>query len=57
MDIGNQQRVIIVESEPVKETATIEPARLIEAGSAEKVEAEPIGAWPLPLDLDQVPAG
>ena len=55
MDIGNQQRVIIVESEPVKETPTIEPARLIEAGSKKKVEAEPVGAWPLPFDLDRVP--
>lgn len=56
MDIGNQQRVIIVESEPVQEPPKIEPARLIEARSEEKAEVEPVGAWPLPLDLDRVPA-
>jgi len=56
VDIGNQQRVIIVESEPVQEPPKIEPARLIEARSEEKAEVEPVGAWPLPLDLDRVPA-
>jgi hypothetical protein len=49
--------VIIVESEPVKEAPTVEPARLIETASKTKGEAEPIGAWPLPFDLDQVPVG
>lgn len=57
MDIGNQQRVIIVESEPVKEAATVEPARLIETGSKKDAESAPVGAWPLPLDLDVVPIG
>jgi hypothetical protein len=57
VDIGNQQRVIIVESEPVQETPTIEPARLVEAESGEKVGVEPAGAWPLPLDLDRAPIG
>ena len=55
MDIGNQQRVIIVESEPAEEGATVEPARLIEAKSAEKVGAHAAGAWPLhnfdPLEI------
>ena len=57
MDIGNQQRVIIVESEPAEEGTTVEPARLIEAKSAEQVGADAAGAWPLPLDLDRVPVG
>ena len=57
MDIGNQQRVIIVESEPAEEGTTVEPARLIEARTEEKVGTEAAGAWPLPFDLDQVPVG
>ena len=57
MDIGNQQRVIIVESEPMQEAPAVEPTRLIEAESKEKADVEPVGAWPLPLDLDRVPTG
>lgn len=47
MDIGNQQRVIMVEPVEVPETApepTVEP----------QPAAEPIGEWPLPLEPEPV---
>lgn len=47
MDIGNQQRVIIVEldtNEPVAEE--VEPAE------AARDEAEFVGEWPLPMDIE-----
>ncbi len=49
MDIGNQQRVIIVEEESV-ETPAPEPA------VADKEPAEVVGEWPLPLALEPEPA-
>lgn len=52
MDIGNQQRVIIVEVDPV--TAE-QPKAPVEAGSLEENELERAAAWPLPLDLDPEP--
>lgn len=47
MDIGNQQRVIIVELEeaPV-ETAKLHPV------AAEIAFEVSVGEWPLPLDID-----
>ena len=49
MDIGNQQRVIIVELDKT-ETPDLEPA--VEA----KLEGmELVGAWPLPLDINVEP--
>ncbi len=47
MDIGNQQRVIIVEPEtlaPLEEE--LEPAK------AARDEAEFVGEWPLPIDIE-----
>ena len=49
MDIGNQQRVIIVEVDPVAAERPTTPA---EAASVEERELEMAAAWPLPLDLD-----
>ena len=57
MDIGNQQRVIIVEAEPVKDAPLAEPAQLIETAANAEPVAESVAAWPLPLNLDGVPAG
>ena len=53
MDIGNQQRVIIVEVDPV----TVEqPKTPVEATSQEQ-ELEMAAAWPLPLDFDPESVG
>ncbi len=54
MDIGNQQRVIIVEvdapsSDRVHEE---EPAQSIEAEVNLPADLEAAAAWPLPLHLD-----
>lgn len=52
MDIGNQQRVIIVETEQITESA--EPAMAgIEASLEDLVEEE----WPLPVEIDPTPVG
>ena len=48
MDIGNQQRVIIVEPVEVPEKAP-EPV------AAPQPAAEPVGEWPLPLELEPEP--
>ncbi len=48
MDIGNQQRVIIVELEKQQ---VVEPtAELVDVPTAEEIELA--AAWPLPLDFD-----
>lgn len=49
MDIGNQQRVIIVDEESV-ETPAPEPA------VAERELVDLAGEWPLPLAVDPEPA-
>ena len=49
MDIGNQQRVIIVEPVQVPEKA---PEPVAEPGRA----PEPVGEWPLPLEVEPEPA-
>ncbi len=49
MDIGNQQRVIIVEPVQVPEKA---PEPVAEPGRA----PEPVGEWPLPLEMEPEPA-
>lgn len=52
MDIGNQQRVIVVETEKVTEPA--EPVMAeIEASLEDLVEEE----WPLPVEIDPLPVG
>lgn len=51
MDIGNQQRVIIVE--PDREIADQFPAPPTE--QATFAEPESAAMWPLPLDLDPEP--
>ena len=51
MDIGNQQRVIIVEPEKALEEEPVTPAE-VEADLA--AELEKAVAWPLPLELDPV---
>lgn len=52
MDIGNQQRVIIVELEEAPaETPDPHPA------SAQSRTDEPAGEWPLPLDINMEPVG
>ena len=48
MDIGNQQRVIIVELDKA-EIPDIEPE------PATTMEAELVGDWPLPLDINVEP--
>ncbi len=48
MDIGNQQRVIIVELDPV----SAEQPTPVETTSVEEPAFEMAAAWPLPLDLD-----
>ena len=50
MDIGNQQRVIIVEPEPV-EAPLPEPV----PANAESVGADLLDEWPLPLVIDPDP--
>jgi hypothetical protein len=47
MDIGEQQRVIIVEVD----SSLARPAP-IEEPAPQRGAPEPVGAWPLPLDLD-----
>ena len=49
MDIGNQQRVIIVELDQVEE-----PGKLTEVEAAVKTDLETAVTWPLPLDLETV---
>lgn len=49
MDIGNQQRVIIVEEEPVENPA---PEPVV----AEQELVDVVGEWPLPLAVDPEPA-
>ena len=57
MDIGNQQRVIIVEAEPEEHRVPeVEPAQLIDTATEARSEVGLQAAWPLPLDLDRVPA-
>ena len=51
MDIGKQQRVIIVEAEPV-EAPVPEPA----PARAERATADLVDEWPLSLILDPDPA-
>ncbi len=51
MDIGNQQRVIIVE---LDEVATAEPAVAV-AAKSEPADLAMAAEWPLPLDLDLEP--
>ena len=51
MDIGNQQRVIIVELDKT-EAPDLEP--VLETDS-EFATAGVIGAWPLPLDINVEP--
>ena len=47
MDIGNQQRVIIVEPEtPALLEEELEPVQ------ADHDEAEFVGEWPLPMDIE-----
>ncbi len=47
MDIGNQQRVIIVEPE------TTEPAaEELEPAQATRDEVEFVAEWPLPMDIE-----
>ena len=48
MDIGNQQRVIIVELE--KERVAQPAAELVDLPTPEEIELA--AAWPLPLDFD-----
>ncbi|MCP3998234.1 MAG: hypothetical protein GY722_24700 [bacterium] len=48
MDIGNQQRVIIVELDPV---SAGQPTP-VETTAVEERAFEMAAAWPLPLDLD-----
>lgn len=52
MDIGNQQRVIIVELDEVTENEPVEP---LEAKANVAAELGAATAWPLPLDLDPEP--
>lgn len=52
MDIGNQQRVIIVEVDPV---SAEQPKTPVGASSMEENELEMAASWPLPLDLDPEP--
>ena len=49
MDIGKQRRVIIVE--PI-EAPSQAPAREVEPQPV----AEPLGEWPLPLEMEPEPA-
>ena len=49
MDIGNQQRVIIVELDKI-ETPDLEPV-----AEAKLEDVELVGAWPLPLDMNVEP--
>lgn len=51
MDIGNQQRVIIVELDEV-ETPDLQPAA---ATKSTFEEVELVGDWPLPLAIDPEP--
>lgn len=51
MDIGSQQRVIIVE---LDEVTTEEPIRLVEAEVVTPGDMESAVTWPLPLDLETV---
>jgi len=51
MDIGNQQRVIIVEQD-----TAIPEERSSSTVSDVDVDLETAAAWPLPLDLDPAPA-
>ncbi len=55
MDIGNQQRVIIVELDTptIDEPANEEPAEL--SATNHEGELDEAVAWPLPLDLDPEP--
>lgn len=47
MDIGNQQRVIIVEAE-----MTAPVAEELEPAEATSDEVEFVGEWPLPIDIE-----
>jgi len=49
VDIGNQQRVIIVEPEKPLEEEPVAPA---EVGADLAAEMEKAVAWPLPLQID-----
>lgn len=51
MDIGNQQRVIIVEPEKVERSAA-EPT----SAAAFREEFEFVGEWPLPIAIEPDPA-
>lgn len=55
MDIGSQQRVIIVETEQVKRLEQVEAAEPgldeVEARLVDLAEEE----WPLPVEIDPVP--
>ena len=51
MDIGNQQRVIIVEPEEIEEPV-IEPVAASPGSIYEKTELA--GDWPLPMAIDGV---
>lgn len=51
MDIGNQQRVIIVEPEKI-EVPAIEPVTSSPASIYERTELT--GDWPLPMAIDGV---
>jgi hypothetical protein len=51
VDIGNQQRVIIVEPEKV-EAPAVEPM----PAAASKEEFELVGEWPLPIVIESDPA-
>ncbi len=53
MDIGKQQRVIMVELEKMEAP---EPAEADESGAAEPHQ-EPVGEWPLPFDMYAEPVG
>ena len=51
MDIGNQQRVIIVEPEKVET-----PAPEHVSAAAAREEFEFVGEWPLPIAIEPDPA-
>lgn len=53
MDIGKQQRVIIVEED---DSMTVEPAQ-VEKEPDVASTPEGAAAWPLPLDVDPEPVG
>jgi hypothetical protein len=49
MDIGDQQRVIIVDDE-------LKPADQPDQGTEPAVEVELVGDWPLPMAIEPQPA-